>query len=188
MEEAQEVTLDAATPCDDALLSNLLELYIHDLSAPFPDIEMGANGRFGYRKLPLYWSEPDRRFAFVIRCGGRLAGFALATRGSPVTEDPDVLDVAEFFVLRRYRRAGVGRQAAFLLWNRLPGKWTVRVFEGVPGAVVFWRSVIVEFTHGTVTEHTRPGDSTNAWRVFSFESPPRARATGRPAPAPGSSP
>ena len=127
-------------------MSNLLELYIHDLSAAFPEIELGADGRFGYRPLALYWSQPDRRFAFLIRCDDRIAGFALVTRGSPATDDPDVFDVAEFFILRRYRRAGVGRQAAEQLWTRQPGRWIVRVFEGNSGAVSFWSHVIEGFT------------------------------------------
>src|SRR3954468_13353929 len=127
MAEPHEVVLDVATPADATLLSNLLELYIHDLSAAFPNVELGADGRFGYGKLPLYWSEPERRFPFLIRCGARIAGFVLATRGSPASEDPDVFDGPEFFVMRRHRRSGVGRQAAFLLWNRLAGRWIVRV-------------------------------------------------------------
>src|SRR5947208_6043790 len=101
-----EVRLDVATPSDNDLLSNLLELYTHDLSVAFPNVELGPDGRFGYDKLPLYWSEHQRRFAFLIRCDGRVAGFVLVTRGSPAAEDRDVLDVAEFFVLRRYRRLG----------------------------------------------------------------------------------
>jgi predicted acetyltransferase len=98
-----------------------------------------------------------------------VAGFVLATRGSPATEDPDVLDVAEFFVMRRYRRFGVGRRAAFLLWKRLPGKWTVRASEGNLGAVAFWADVIAEFTNGVMMESIRPGNP-NDWRVFSFET------------------
>ena len=47
------VSLEVATAADHTLLSNLLELYIHDLSSAFPDIEMGQDGRFGYRRLPL---------------------------------------------------------------------------------------------------------------------------------------
>jgi len=173
MADSQEIVLNAATSSDEALLSNLLELYIHDLSEVFPELELGADGRFGYPQLPLYWSEQQRRFAFLVRCDGRVAGFVLATRGSPATEDPDVLDIAEFFVIRRYRRSGVGRRAACLLWRDLPGQWTVRVSEGNQGALHFWAGVIAEFTNGTATESRRPGHP-NAWRVFSFESAPRA--------------
>jgi predicted acetyltransferase len=163
------VTLHSAMVDDQALLSNLLELYIHDLSASFPDIELGSDGRFGYSRLPLYWSEPSLRFAFLIRCDGRVAGFALATRGSPASDDPNVFDVAEFFVLRRYRRSNVGRRAAALLWSRLPGQWTVRASQAVCGAAAFWRTVIADFTRGAAKELERPG-SPHAWRVFSFTS------------------
>ena len=167
--DCREVALAAAAPSDATLLSNLLELYIHDLSAAFPDVQLGPDGRFGYRRLPLYWSEPDSHFAFLIRCDDRVAGFALVTRGSPVVDDPATLDVAEFFVLRGYRRSGVGRRAAILLWRMFPGRWTVRVSEGNRGALLFWTEVVTEFTNGAAVETVRPGRP-SAWRVFSFES------------------
>jgi predicted acetyltransferase len=175
MADPLEIALIAATPSDAPLLANLLELYIHDLSEAFPAIQMGPEGRFGYPKLPLYWSEPERRFAFLIHCDGRVAGFVLATRGSPASDDPEVLDVAEFFILRRYRRSGVGRHAAFLLWNRFPGQWTVRVSEGNPAAIPFWAGVTAHFSSGAVVESSRPGNP-NAWRVFSFNSTPRGES------------
>jgi predicted acetyltransferase len=163
-----EVTVEPAMPSDTALLSNLLELYSHDLSDVF-NLELGADGRFGYEKLPLYWSESERRFAFLIRAEARVAGFALVTRGSPASGDPDDFDVAEFFILRRYRRSGVGRRAAFLLWNRFAARWIVRVSEGNQNALLFWTNVIAEYTSGTAVEATRPGTA-HAWRVFMFNS------------------
>jgi predicted acetyltransferase len=150
------------------VLSNLLELYVHDLSATF-GLDVGADGRFGYPKLPLYWSEPERRLPFLIHCGDKLAGFALITRGSPVSDNPNDLDIAEFFVLRRYRRANVGKQAAFLLWNYLPGHWFVRVSEGNPIGCDFWTAAITEYTGGESLQSARPGNP-HAWRVFSFDS------------------
>ena len=169
--------LDVATLQDAPLLANLLQLYIYDLSEAFPNVELGADGRYGYEKLPLYWSEPERRFPFLIRLEGRVVGFVLVTRGSSATDDPEVFDVAEFFVLRRYRRSGVGRGAAFLLWDRLPGHWIVRVSEGNPGGLRFWTGVIDEYTRGTATQLERPGNP-NAWRVFSFDNGPRADHAG----------
>ena len=97
------------------------------------------------------------------------AGFILVTRGSPASDDPEVFDVAEFFVLRRYRRFGVGRRAAILIWDRFPGRWIVRVSEGNRGAVPFWRNVIAEYTNAGAIEHERPG-SPNNWRVSTFQS------------------
>jgi predicted acetyltransferase len=179
MPDSETISLQAAEPSDAALLANLLELYIHDLSAAFPHVELGADGRFGYPKLHMYFSEPERRFAFLVRRAEKIAGFILVTRGSPATQDPEVLDIAEFFVLRQHRRCGVGRDAAFLLWKTLPGKWAVRVAEANPDAAVFWRGTISAFTHEAVTESARPG-TPSAWRIFSFES--------KPAQGPGAAP
>src|SRR5439155_26978355 len=139
---------------------------LHDLSEAFA-IEPGADGRFGYDKLPLYWSEPERRFPFLIRHGERVAGFVLVMRGSPASDDPDVFDIAEFFILRRHRRTGVGRRAAFLLWDRLPGRWIVRVAEENRGALAFWRDVIAEYSAGAATE-LRQAVGPIAWRGVSF--------------------
>ena len=82
------VSLEPAGPADRAVLARMLELYVHDLSEAF-EIELGPDGRFGYAHLPRYFEEPERRFAFLIRAGGHLAGFALVTRGSPASEDPE---------------------------------------------------------------------------------------------------
>jgi predicted acetyltransferase len=164
-----DTTLALAPPSEAVLLANLLELYIHDVSAIFPSVAIGPDGRFGYSKLPLYWSEPERRFPFLIHDSGKLAGFALVTRGSPASDDPEALDVAEFFVLRQHRRSGVGRRAAVRLWDQLPGRWVVRVSEGNTRAVPFWSALITEYTGGTAVVSHYQGNP-HVVRVFSFES------------------
>ena len=171
MPESNAVSLQRATPDMAPMLSNLLELYVHDLSEIFP-VALGPEGRFGYEKLPLYWAEPTVRHAFLIRQGRHVAGFAFATRGSPATDDPEDLDVAEFFVLRGYRRSGVGRQAAMALWDSMPGHWVVRVAEANRAGLPFWSEVIRSYTSGDFVESARPGDS-QAWRVFRFASKER---------------
>lgn len=171
MNSTEPVSLLLANASHAPLLSNLLEFYIHDLCDLFPSVELGADGRFGYPKLALYWSEPERRFAYLIRCGQSIAGFALVTRGSPASSDPEVFDIAEFFVLRNYRRRGVGRQAALLLWQSTPGSWTVRVSARNPNALAYWKSVIAEFTQGAA--RVRLGaEATPTWHVFDFRSDP----------------
>ncbi len=169
----QEVVLELAAASDAVLLSNLLQLYAHDLSEAFA-LDIGSNGRFAYEQLPLYWSEPERRFPFVIRCGSGIAGFALVVRGPAGTDDPETFDVAEFFVLRRHRRVGTGRRAAFLLWDRFAGRWSVRVSEGNDAGRQFWTHTIAEYTGRTFAEAIRPGIP-HAWRVFSFDSDTGAR-------------
>ena len=168
------VLLEPVARRDAAVLGNLFELYLHDMSETFP-LELGADGRFGYERLPSYFAEPERRFPLWIRRDGGLAGFALAMRGSPATDDPTHLDVAEFFVLRRHRRTGVGREAAFALFDRLRGHWVVRVSMGNQRGSGFWPAVVAEYTGGAFAVRERPGNP-HPQRVFELES--------RPVPAP----
>jgi len=170
MADVATVTLAQATHEDAERLGNLMQLYIHDLCAIFPQVELDANGRFAYPSLPEYLEGGSKRRAFLIHVGERLAGFVLAQRGSPFTDDPEVWDIAEFFVLRRYRGGGVGRDAAESLWRLLPGRWTVRAIAKNPDAVRFWRRVTATYTHGDAKEQARLASS-QAWTVFSFASP-----------------
>lgn len=166
MQSPDAISLERVGPDRAPLLANLLEFYIHDLSEVF-SVKPGLDGRFGYDKLPLYWSEPDTRWAFLIKFGDQVAGFALVTRGSPATSDPMDLDVAEFFVLRGYRRLGVGRQAAKALWDSLPGNWVVRVSEANRPGLPFWRRVCREYAGESCAETARSGNP-HGWRVFRF--------------------
>ena len=163
-----ELVLNPATAAEAPLLANLLELYIHELSDVFK-LDVGPEGRFGYAKLPLYFSEPERRFPILFRVAGKLAGFALITRGSPASDDPNVLDVAEFFVLRRFRRAGVGGCAAALLWDRQPASWVLRVSSGNAAGRAFWTPTIANYSAGRYRETERPG-TPHGWHVFQFSS------------------
>lgn len=82
----------------------------------------------------------------------QLAGFALHLGKSRITGEGGVHDVAEFFVLQRYRRAGVGEQTARWLFDRFPGRWEVRQKAENARAIAFWRRVIDRYTGGRFDE------------------------------------
>jgi predicted acetyltransferase len=167
------LVLAPAAPHDAPLLANLLELYMHDLSDVFK-LDLGPDGRFGYAKLPLYFSEPGKRMPFLMRSAGQLVGFALVTRGSPVSEDPNVLDMAEFFVVRRHRRAGIGARAAALLWNRYPASWIVRVSAGNAAGREFWIRTLARYSSNSFNQTQRAG-TPHGWHVFELNTSSIAR-------------
>ena len=90
--ESARLELIPAASDQEQVLANLLELYSHDFSE-FYDVELGADGRFGYRDLPLYWSEPGRH-PFLATLNDKLAGFALVKQGSTISDNRTDWDMA----------------------------------------------------------------------------------------------
>ncbi|HXL88138.1 MAG TPA: GNAT family N-acetyltransferase [Streptosporangiaceae bacterium] len=129
---------------DRTVIRRLLQLYHYDFSE-FDGGDVNPHGEYLHPYFDEYWTDSARK-ALLFRADGALAGFALVFTGSPH-------DIAEFFVMRKYRRCGVGTQAAAVLFDRFPGRWTVRQQLANPAATAFWRTAIRypfhEFEHGT---------------------------------------
>lgn len=161
------IELVSATLEQKPTIANLLELYAHDFSE-FHHLELGAEGRFGYKQLPLYWTEPDR-YPFLIKVNTEIAGFVLVKKGSDIIADNTVWDVGEFFIIRGYRRQGVGMKVAHEMWKRFPGPWEVRVMRSNRTAANFWRQAISAFI-GREIQPVFVEKSGESWLVFSFKS------------------
>jgi predicted acetyltransferase len=118
---------------DRTIIRRLLQLYHYDFSE-FDGRDVNPHGEYLHRYFDEYWTDSDRQ-AFLFRVDSALAGFALVFSGDPH-------DIAEFFVMRRYRRRRVGALAAASLFDRFPGRWTVRQDLANPAATAFWRKAI----------------------------------------------
>jgi predicted acetyltransferase len=138
-------------------LENLAQFYAYDFSEVL-EMHVEEDGRFGDVDLTPYWVDAWRH-PFLLRVDGELAGFALISERSKITGKSGVFDMTEFFVLRRFRRCGVGRAAAFAAFDRFGGPWEVRQREERPDATAFWRRAIDEYTRGDYeeTRWVRPG-------------------------------
>ena len=152
-----DVTLEIAGPERRATLENLFQLYTHDFSDFWTDRDDGEleeDGRFAqYAYLESYWTDPERT-PFLIRVDGNLAGFALintfAHSGLPLDHA-----VAEFFVVRKHRRSGVGFVAATRIIGVRPGQWELAVARRNTAALPFWRRVASAIAGPAVEEIDR---------------------------------
>ncbi|NOK57697.1 MAG: GNAT family N-acetyltransferase [Chloroflexi bacterium AL-W] len=144
------VTLSSATTSKKPILANLLQLYLHDCSV-FDERGIDGSGLYHHASFESYWTQPDHH-SFLIYADERLMGFVFINRTSLIHSAFDGYAVTDFFVLRRYRRLGIGRAAAETLFNRYPGKWEVATFAANVPAQAFWRSVIDQYTAGSYTE------------------------------------
>ncbi len=163
------VEIIPARPFQAPVLANLLELYSYDFS-PLLDLQLGADGRYGYPALPLYWQEAQR-YPFLIQVDGHWAGFALVQQGSQIFGQAGVWDMAEFFIVRAHRRRGVGRYAAQAIWTRFAGQWELRVMDRNEKALAFWGQAIADYL-GRDIQPWPFQKKEKGWQVFTFESSP----------------
>ncbi|MFC3711662.1 GNAT family N-acetyltransferase [Sphingoaurantiacus capsulatus] len=132
-----------ANSTERVIIESMMQLYVHDFSANWAGTSYGDvddRGRFAAYPLDPYWSRADH-IPWLIRQNGQLAGFCLTNVDSHIGRAID-RNVAEFFILRKYRGHGVGMTAAHALFARKPGIWEVAVETQNPQAVEFWRRTV----------------------------------------------
>lgn len=143
---------------DKPVLSRLLELYQYDLSEVWPQT-LDAHGEYGFA-VDRYLRNPRLR-AYFFLVDGAYAGFGLV--------DPDVslpgneFWMGQFFVMKRYRRTGVGTQGARFIFDQFRGRWEVGQMPLNLPARAFWRRTIGDYTGGRFTEHELHDERWDGW-------------------------
>jgi predicted acetyltransferase len=137
-------------PAERAPLESLLQLYVYDLSALMA-LDVGEDGRFRTPPIDPWFGDP-RCHPFVVRADGKLAGFALIQQRSRLTGDESITDMAEFFILRKFRGRKIGERVATLSFERFAGPWEVRQRSANQPATEFWRRVIGRYTGGRFSD------------------------------------
>jgi len=146
------VELHPAQVEDKAILRQLLELYAYDFSE-YDGADVDTHGLYGYDRLDHYWTE-EGRAPFLVRVAGKWAGLALV-REVTLPDSRPAHSIAEFFILRKYRRQGIGRMVARRLFDMFRGAWEVGQMAVNHQAQAFWRAVIADYTNGCFEETTR---------------------------------
>jgi len=168
-----KIEVAEATRKDEPMLERLFQLYQYDFSEIMGgDVE--DDGVFHYISLGDIWDD-DHAHVFITRVEGWLAGVAIVEERSHFTGDTDVAYMDEFFVMRKYRRTGVGSEFAARLFDMFPGRWEVGQVAPNTEATLFWRSVIREYTGGNFDERIEDSDM---WQgpVQTFDARERVRA------------
>ena len=169
-----KVTLEEASPEAVPVLRRMMQLYLYDLGT-IDGWNISADGFFGEpEKIERFWTERGRR-SFFIRADGALAGFVLI-RDEAAYAGPGTHEISEFFVLRKFRRQGVGAQAARMAFDLAPGPWELSQLASNVAAQQFWRAVIDRYTRGKFSETDEAHDHDGRpWRgrVHRFEAPRR---------------
>lgn len=146
-----KIELELIDISDKSILSQMLQDY---------QLEISGDNSGGYKYLDLYW-EKENRHPFFIKVDGELAGFALVNGHTIVSKG--ATNFAEFYILKKYRKNGIGKIAAKMVFAMFPGEWEVRQIVENPIAHVFWNKVISEYSNGKFQEIKMNNEDWNGW-------------------------
>lgn len=154
------VAISPATDDKKPLIANLVQLYLYDMteSMPYP---VGPDGRFAYDFFNRFW-----RFPYLIHVDQEIAGFAFVIDECPLTGRKPCWFMAEFFVLRAYRRRGVGQGVLAAMLQRHPGEWHIGVPQANRPARQFWSKALTA-CEPRVSDMAFDGDD---WRLNEFRA------------------
>lgn len=147
------------------VIYNLMQLYTYELSffeddtTNFTLLETGLYEMNKY--LKLYWKEKSRH-PYVLKCNGKLAGFVLHRYNEEGNNE-----IAEFFVINKYRKNGAGAFMAKEIFRQYKGTWEIRTLLKNTRAQSFWRKVISKESNNNFKEMLIRNNSRHA---FYFEN------------------
>jgi len=149
---------------DKIILNSLIQFYRYD-SSEFDGHELTNHGVYLYKYLDHQWTDEYRK-PFYIKVSGELAGFVLVLKDVPkeyvkVSVATKTNVISDFFIMRKFRNKGYGKQVANFIFNTFKGTWEIRQTLQNRPANLFWNNVINEFTSGEYEEITLSNKSWN---------------------------
>ncbi len=128
--------------------------YVYDMSEYMgkeDGWEIPEDGLYECIDFKKYW-EDKNSFPFIVRYKNEIAGFFIVDKKG---SNPEIdFNMAQFFILRKFKNKGIGRYVAQECFKKYPGIWEVMVIPGNEGAYRFWRATIKSYTNNNFTEYT----------------------------------
>ena len=146
MDKLENVQLIKATIDNKSIVQNLIQFYRYDFSE-FNQEDIQDDGLFPeYPYLEEYWNDPYHRYPYLVKCDNKYIGFVLVKYNA--SEQRNYFSIGEFFIIRKYRRKGLGREVATQIFDMHLGDWEVHQIKTNHAAQEFWNNVIDQYTHG----------------------------------------
>lgn len=122
---------------EEKILSNLVSLYLHDLSEFADDLKIDQEGKFVYEGLHYYFTEKELH-PYFIYSRNEIAGFLLLNSGKYVPEDTEY-SIHEIFILKSFRGKGIASIAIKKLFEMYRGQYRVEQLKDNKLAINFWK-------------------------------------------------
>jgi predicted acetyltransferase len=139
------ITIEAVKIEEKEILRNLLEKYNYEFSQ-YEKTDVNNLGLYGFDYMDYYWMEKNK-FPYFIKINNLLVGFAMVTDHRDINIETDYT-MAEFSILFKYRKMGIGKNVVKQLFEKHKGKWQIKFHPKNEISEIFWTNVVKEYTKG----------------------------------------
>lgn len=147
--------LQRIAPGGAEALFRLFQLYYYE-GSDWADEDIGPDGLFDASPAQIadYINDPAKG-AYWIRKDGALAGFVV-TEPFTLPNGSVAEEVADLFILKRYRRQGLAFEAVHALARTFTGPWLVAIFRDDTRAGAFWQRLFASLPPYSVRSYEDP--------------------------------
>jgi ribosomal-protein-alanine N-acetyltransferase len=150
--DRDQVRLVPASIEEYPIIQNMASYYSYDMSE-YMGWEQQNDGTHSVGMDYVKYWKAENTFPFIIKYHDELAGFVIVDKN--VSDLSNDFNIAQFFVLRKFKGRGLAQHIAFQCFDKFCGKWEVFVMPRNEGAYRFWRKIISVYTHHQFKEYTR---------------------------------
>lgn len=160
------ITIIDATPAQEELYRNLVNLQFHDLSEFRDNFDILEDGRFEWNFAACFTETNQHHHPLLIMYKERVVGFLIFSKYKSNPQKVDFM-LVEMFILKMYRNKGIGKQAIELIFENYKGKYHLDVAESNMLALNFWESLINSHSKSIVKKPFE--DEGNSYVNYIFE-------------------
>lgn len=122
------------------VLRNLVKMYCYEWSQ-YNGIDVDQNGDYAFEHELGRFFEKYKHYPYLVEIEGKPAGFVLVDTDICHYRESEYA-ISEAFILHKYRKTGVGKQAVTEIFKRHRGKWEIKMHPKNMGAMDFWKNVV----------------------------------------------
>lgn len=118
-----------------------MTLFLHDLSEFNDKLDLNPeNGLFEFDVLEWFF-EKEGLTPYFINLEGKPIGFILLQSGPYSNQEYADYVLNSFFILKKYRRKGIGKLACSKFFEMYPGRYAISQAKTNIPAIKFWKNV-----------------------------------------------
>jgi predicted acetyltransferase len=161
-----EITLIDATIEQKEVFRNMMNLQFHDLSEFRDCFDILDDGRFEWTFEGCFSENNKYHHPILIKWCDKIVGVIIFSDYNKKSPKFDYM-LVEMFVLRMYRRKGIGKKAIRMIFDNFKGLYNLDVSKNNIKAINFWESLIHE--NGKIVSEKDFIDENNEYCSYLFE-------------------